>query len=172
MRTFDFDGTPCPVDVPALEIGDSAPDFALLDSAFSEVTLAAFHGARKVLLTVPGVDVKGPAEAARTLASLTTGTDVALLIVSRDTPLALARFAAENHLGQATMLSGFRAERFGPAYGVEVTDGRYTTLYASALFVVDENDTIVHHQFIATLNTQPDVAALAASLGLDLTEAS
>ena len=171
MRTFDFAGTACPVDMPALEVGDSAPDFTLLDADFAEVTLARYHEQRKIVLTVPGVDLAGPADAARSIAALTGAADIDWLLVSRDTPMALQRFADQNTLPAAAMLSGFRNERFGQAYGAEITEGRYTALYATVLFAIDENDTIVHSQFVASLNSQPDLAALAVSLGLEITEA-
>ncbi|MEO1036094.1 MAG: redoxin family protein [Pseudomonadota bacterium] len=172
MRTFDYDGIACPVDLTPPEVGDNAPDFTLLDVDFNDYTLARCHGQRKVLLTVPSVDEAAPADAVLGVSALVDDPDVALLVISRDTPVTLRRFLADRELMNVTALSAFRSENFGASYGAMITDGRYAALFATCVFVIDENDTLVHEQFVEKLSQAPDYAALAASLGLERAEAS
>ena len=172
MRTFELSGIACPVDAEALEIGDPAPDFTLVDADFKERSLDAFRDRRKLILTLPSVELDGVAELVTTLSNLIDGADVELLLVSRDLPFTQRRFVRAHELGTVQTLSGYRSDGFGRAYGVEITDGRYVPLYATLVLVVDENDTVVHQQFATAELATIDTAAVAASLGFDHSEDS
>ena len=167
MRTFELFGTACPVDAEALEIGDPAPDFVLVDADFKEQSLDAFRDRRKLILTLPSVELDGAAELVTTLSRLIDGAGAELLLVSRDLPFTQSRFVRDHALATVRTLSGFRSDGFGRAYGVAITDGRYVPLYATLVLVVDENDTVVHQQFATAGVATIDTAAVAASLGLD-----
>ncbi|MEM1263744.1 MAG: redoxin family protein [Pseudomonadota bacterium] len=169
MRSAIVDGDSAPVDLPLLEVGDNAPDFALLDSQFGERSLAASHGKRRVLITAPSVDVDGIAATTQAISDLLDAADIEFLVVSRDLPFTLRRFAAAVASTNCQALSAFRDDTFGRDYGVAITDGRHSGLLAESLFVIDENETLTHVQFA---DPSLDLNALGASLGLNRREDS
>ncbi|MEM8984631.1 MAG: redoxin family protein [Pseudomonadota bacterium] len=169
MRTANIDGAIAPVDLPLLEVGDNAPDFALLNTEFGERSLADSHGKRRVLMTVPGVDVDGVSATAVEIGALLGDTEIVFLIASRDSPFTLRRFDQTVDLAQCEALSAFRNDEFGRDYGVAITDGRHSGLLAESVFVIDENETLTHVQFA---ETSLDLDALGTSLGLKRREDS
>jgi|GEM_PF-6490942 len=87
-------GNPVTLIGPKLEIGQTAPDFSLIDNDMKPITRAQFKGKILVLLSVPSLDTpvcdlevrKFNKEAAN------LGEDVTVLVVSMDLPFAQKRW--------------------------------------------------------------------------------
>lgn len=156
-------GNPMTLLGPALKVGDSAPDFTLLDGALKPVTLKGFAGKVKLLSVVPSLDTpicelqtkRFHAEAAKLPAN------VEVLTVSMDLPFAQSRFCTTHGIEKIRVLSDFHDANFGLAYGLLIKEVR---LLARAIFVVDAADRIKYLQVVPEVGEHPDYdAALAAA---------
>lgn len=150
-------------------VGSRAPDIGLVNTRLQDVSLAAWTGKRKILNVVTSIDL---APCARSVAGFERhGADIgelALLTISCDLPFAHARFADQNGLTRVTGLSSIRHTGFGDYYGVQITEGPLAGLFACAVVVIDENDTVVHTEQIEDVGTEPDYVAAFRALGIDI----
>jgi thiol peroxidase len=92
--------------------------------------------------------------------------DVAMLCVSYDLPFAFRRFLEEHGLKNVIGLSAIRHAGFGENYGVQIVDGPLAGMFARAVVVLDENNTVVHQEHIDNIVTEPNYAAALRSLGV------
>ncbi len=148
---------------PALQAGDRAPDFTVLDGAWKPVTLADFAGKKKLISAVPSLDTpicelqtKRFHEEAGKLPP-----DVAVLTVSMDLPFAQSRFCTTHGIESLHVLSDYRDASFGLAWGILIRDVR---LLARAVFVVDEQDVIRHLEIVPEVSEHPDYEAAFAAI--------
>lgn len=149
-------------------VGSLAPDFSLVNAELQDVTLANFMGKRKLLNIFVSIDRpvcgKSCIEFDRVAGD---HDDVAMLMVSYDLPFAHSRFAEENKLGSVIGLSAIRHAGFGENYGVQVVDGPLAGMFARAIVVLDENNTVVYHEHIEDITNEPDYAAALKALGIN-----
>ena len=67
-------------------------------------------------------------------------------------------------------LSAIRHAGFGENYGVQILEGPLEGMFAPAVVVLDENNTIVHHEQIEDIKTEPDYRAAFRALGIKIDE--
>jgi thiol peroxidase len=148
-------------------IGSRAPDVSLVNTKLQNVSLANWLGIRKIMNIVLSIDTdvcaRSVVEFDRRAESLT---DVAVFSVSYDLPFAYRRFAEMNGLKNIIGLSAIRHEGFGENYGVQITDGPLAGMFARAVVVLDENNTVVHQQHLEDLNSEPNYDAAFRALGI------
>jgi thiol peroxidase len=96
--------------------------------------------------------------------------DVAALMISYDLPFAHARFAERNELKNVIGLSAIRHAGFGENYGVQIVDGPLAGMFSRAIVVLDENNTVVHHEHIEDITKEPDYDAALRALGIEPSE--
>lgn len=150
-------------------IGSNAPDIQLVNADLNNVSLANFSGKRKILNVVVSVDLDLCAESVVEFSRLAAKhEDIAVLTVSYDLPFAHQRLAKNHSVENVEGLSAIRHAGFGENYGVLITEGPLAGMYANAVFVLDENDTIVHNELIEDVTKHPDYAAAFRSLGVDV----
>ena len=152
-------------DLPA--VGSRAPDVSLVNTRLQNVSLANWTGKRKIMNIVVSVDTdvcaRSVIEFDRLAAELT---DVAMLCVSYDLPFAFRRFLEQHKLKNVVGLSAIRHAGFGENYGVQIIDGPLAGMFARAVVVLDENNTVVHQQHIDDISTEPNYAAALRALGV------
>lgn len=157
-----FKGSPITLLGPELKVGDKAPDFRLNKSLVDEVTLSDFAGKVKLISVVPSIDTgvcdaqtrRFNEEAAK------LGDNVVVLTVSVDLPFAQARWCGAAGVDKVVMLSDYKDNNFGEAYGVLIKEFR---LDYRAIFVVDTDDTIRYVEYLHEMTEHPDYdAAIAA----------
>ncbi len=149
--------------LPAL--GSEAPDFSLVRSDLSELTLSELKGKKVILDISPSLDTSICATAARKFNQLAAGRDdVIVLAITRDLPFAHGRFCTTEGIENVVTLSGFRNAEFGRAYGVELTDGLFKGLYARTIVVVDETGRVVYTELVPEIATEPDYDSALAAL--------
>lgn len=139
-----------------LEAGEAAPDFTLdhFDgSSMRFLSLADLANAVLVLNVVNSVDTPVCDVQARRADSLFPGATV--LTVSMDLPFALARWTAAAGVSHPAV-SSHRTEDFGRAYGVLIKEWRELQ---RSLFVIDREGRIVHADYVADQDDQPDYDA-------------
>ena len=158
--TYRTDG-----DLPA--IGSRAPDVSLVNTKLQNVTLANWLGRRKIMNIIVSIDTevcaKSVIEFDRRCRNLT---DVEIISVSYDLPFAYRRFQEQHDLQKIIGLSAIRHQGFGENYGVLIGDGPLAGMFARAVVVLDENNTVVHQEFIDDIATEPNYDAALRSLGI------
>ena len=171
MSHIIYDGTEYRTHGTLPTIGSRAPDVSLVNTSLQDVSLANFMGKRKVFNIFPSIDTPVCAKSVIVFNRLADGIDdVALLMVSYDLPFAHARFHKQHDLRNVVGLSAIRHAGFGENYGVQIVDGPLAGMFARAVVVMDENNTVVHHEHIEDIATEPNYGAALKALGLDSDE--
>lgn len=140
--------------------GSKAPDFSLVRSDFSNLTLSQLRG-KKVLLNIfPSLDTSVCAASVRKFNQIASERpNAVVLAVSKDLPFAHSRFCSTEGINNVITLSGFSDTEFGRAYGVEMTDGNLKGLYARSVVITDENGNVVYNQLVPEIGLEPDYDA-------------
>ena len=149
-----------------LKVGDTAPDFEVLDNDLSPVRLSSFRGKACVVSSVPSLDTpvcdmqtRRFNEEAGKLDS-----DVMILTISMDLPFAQKRWCGAAGVDKVITLSDHRSAEFGTAFGVLIKELR---LLARAVFVVDSEGVVRYIQLVQEVTDEPDYeAVLEAVKGL------
>jgi thiol peroxidase len=133
------------------------------------VTLANFMGKRKVFNIFVSIDRSICAKSVVEFDRYAAGhDDVAMLAVSYDLPFAHKRFQEEHDLRHIEGLSAIRHAGFGENYGVQIVDGPLAGMFARAVIVLDENNTVVHREQIEDITNEPDYGAALRALGISV----
>ena len=152
-------------------IGSHAPDISLVNASLQNVSFASFMGVRKVLNIFISVDTSVCAKSVIEFDRLAgEADDVAMLMVSYDLPFAHKRFKDEHGLEHAIGLSAIRHDGFGENYGVRIIEGPYAGMFARAVVVLDENNTVVHREQTEDISKEPDYRAAFRALGIEIDE--
>ena len=165
MATITLRGTEIQTsgDLPAP--GTPAPDFSLVASDLSELTLASFAGQNVILNIYPSIDTPTCAQSTRVFNEQAASMDnTAVVCVSADLPFAQSRFCGAEGLENVSTGSTFRSG-FALDYGVQMTDGPLQGLTARAVVVINSAGHVVHSELVPEIAQEPDYEAAKASLG-------
>lgn len=149
-----------------VKVGDKAPDFTVLANDLSPVSLKDSAGSVRIISVVPSLDTGVCDQQTRRFNEEATKLpDVKVLTISVDLPFAQKRWCGAAGIERVQTLSDHRDLSFGTAYGVAIKELR---LLARAVFVVDQNDTVVYAQYVPEATEHPDYEApvLAAQKAL------
>ena len=150
-------------------VGSRAPDVSLVDTRLHNVSLANWSGLRKIMNIFVSIDTEVCATSVIKFNRYAAGhDDVAMLMVSYDLPFALRRFFREQELDNVEGLSAIRHQGFGENYGVQIASGPLEGMFARAVVVLDENNTVVHQEHIEDILTEPDYRAALQALGISI----
>ncbi len=152
-------------------IGSHAPDVSLVNTKLQDVSLANWTGMRKVMNIFVSIDTEVCARSVIEFNRHAEGTDdVAMLMISYDLPFAHKRFFEQHKLQNVFGLSAIRHAGFGENYGVRIVDGPLAGMFARAVVVMDENNTVVHREHIEDITTEPDYERVLRALGISADE--
>jgi len=148
-------GNPLTLIGPELKVGDTAPDFKVVDSGLKEFTLNSFAGKIKLFSTTPSLDTPVCDAQVRRFNEEASkfSDDVVIVNVSMDLPFAISRFCQSKHIDKVITLSDHRDASFGTAYGVLIKELR---LLARAIFIVDSNNKIRYVEILNEVTNHPD----------------
>lgn len=150
-------------------VGSRAPDVSLVNTRLQNVSLANWTGMRKIINIFVSIDTAVCAKSVIEFDRYADGIDnLAMLMVSYDLPFAHRRFQDQHKLKNVIGLSAIRHAGFGENYGVLIMDGPLAGMFARAVVVLDENNTVVHQEHIDDIATEPDYAAAFRSLGISV----
>lgn len=139
---------------PDIRPGDKAPDFRVVKSDLSPVTLADSAGKVRLISVIPSIDT--PICHAQTRRfheeAANLPENVVLLTISMDLPFALRRWRAAEGVDRIQLLSDYQDRSFGRNYGVLIDELK---LLARAIFVVDANDTVVYREIVPEVGEHP-----------------
>lgn len=156
METVFFKGSPVHIEGMLPKAGTDAPDFTLVAKDLTEIKLKDFKGKRVVLNIFPSLDTDVCAASVRRFNKDASGlANTVVLCVSKDLPFAAARFCVVNGIDNVYTASGFRSD-FGKTYGVELTDGPLSGLYARSLVVIGEDGKVLGSSLCKEITEEPD----------------
>jgi len=160
MATINFKGNPVQTYGDFPKKGAYAPDFKMIKSDLSEVSLADLKGKKVIFNIFPSVDTAVCALQLKTFSQKAANLDdVVLLFASMDLPFALNRFCAAEGIKNAMTVSDFRFHSLADKYGVKMTDGPLSGLYARATLVLDENHKVVYSELVSDIVNEPNYEA-------------
>ena len=152
-------------------IGSNAPDIMLVDTELRNVSLVNWNGKRKIMNIFVSIDRPICSKSIIEFDRLVAGReDVVALMVSYDLPFAHARLQEQHHLENVVGLSAIRHAGFGENYGVQIMDGPLAGMFARAVVVIDENNTVVHTEQVEDISIEPDYVAAFRALGIDVSD--
>ena len=157
-------GTPIEVSGSFPKVGDTAPDFKLVSSDLSDVSLADFAGKKKLLSIVPSLDTGVFANSTKVFNDAALNGAV-LMVISADLPFAQGRFCTAEGTKNSVTLSTMRGgAEFKRNYGVDITSGPLAGVTARAVVVLDENNKVLHAELVPEIKQEPNYEAALAAL--------
>lgn len=165
MATVTLKGNPIHISGELPATGSAAPDFRLVKTDLSELSLSELKG-KKVLLNIfPSLDTGVCAASVRKFNEKAAGLDnTVVLAISKDLPFAMGRFCSTEGIENVISLSVFRDKDFGASYGVDITDGPLAGLLARSVVVIDESGTVAYTELVPEIVQEPDYDKALAAL--------
>lgn len=146
-----------------ISVGDSAPNFKVVDDNFIPVTLEDYKGQAVLISVVPSLDTG--------ICSLQTKhfnekvasqfPSVVMLTISADLPFAQKRFCKAENIDKITTLSDSVWRDFGQKYGLIIKD---MGLLTRTVFILDESHNVIYKQLVSSLSTEPEYNSVIEKL--------
>jgi thiol peroxidase len=165
MATITLKGNPIETvgELPA--IGTMAPEAALTQADLNDILLADLKGSRLVLNVFPSIDTRVCAASVRAFNQQAAQLDnTKVLCISADLPFAQARFCGAEGIENLMMLSTFRHDVFGSAFGLTIKTGPLAGLLSRAIIVIDETGQIIYNEQVPEIAQEPNYSAALASI--------
>jgi len=158
-------GNPLTLVGPELKVGDKAPDFSAVNNGLQPVALADTGKAVRIFSVVPSLDTPVcDAQTKRFNEEAAQLPGVEIFTISMDLPFAQKRWCGNFGIDKIKMLSDHKSGSFGEHYGTLIKDLR---IESRAIFVLDQNDTIQHVEYVKEVADHPNYdTALAAARSL------
>ena len=145
-------------------VGSAAPDFKVVGTDLSTVSLSDFAGKKVVINAFPSVDTGVCALQLKAFNEKVAEKDVILLFVSQDLPFAFSRFCGAEGVENAITTSDFRSHSFADAYGLKLVDGPLEGLLTRAVIVLDEAHKVTYTELVSEITHEPNYDAAMAAL--------
>lgn len=157
MTQITLKGNPVETSGNLPKIGDTAPNFKLVKTDLSEVTLEDFKG-KKILLNIfPSLDTEVCAlSVAKFNKEVENYNNTVVLCISADLPFAHNRFCSTNGYKNVINLSTFRDSDFGNKYGTTILTGPLAGLQSRAVVVIDVDGKIIYKEQVPEITQEPD----------------
>ena len=166
MATVKLDGLEVNTSGELPKIGSLAPDFTLVKSDLTEISLSDFKGNRLLLNIFPSIDTPVCAAAVRFFnAKANTLDNTTVLCISDDLPFAQKRFCGAEGLADVISASEMRNRDFGDKYGVRITDGPLAGVLSRAIVILDATGKVIYTEQVPEITQEPNYDAALASLG-------
>lgn len=154
MANVTFKGNPITLIGNEVKVGEQAPDFTVLATDLSEVTLADSNGKVRLISVIPSIDTGVCEQQTRKFnEEASKVNNVEVITISADLPFAQKRWCAGEGLENVKIYSDHRNMSFGDAYGVHMKELR---LLARAVFVVDSEGKITYTEYVSEGTNHPD----------------
>lgn len=156
-----FQGNPVTLEGNIVKVGDAAPDFVVIDNGLKPVFAKDLKG-KRVYVSVPSIDTavcdmevrKFNQEAAKLQG-------VKIYTISMDLPFAQARWCGNAGIESVQTLSDYKDRSFGKEFGTYIKE---LGLLTRAVFVVDENDKVIHVEYCEEVTAEPNYEAVLNAL--------
>ncbi len=146
-----------------VHVGESAPDFFVIDNDIIPKTLNDFAGMIKLISAVPSLDTRICDLQTKKFDQLAArfSKDVVVLTISMDLPFAQKRWCMETGVNRVVTLSDHRDASFGLNYGILIKELR---LLNRAIFIIDKNNTIRYIEIVKENHEHPDYKSAIEAL--------
>ncbi|MEZ5351149.1 MAG: thiol peroxidase [Bryobacteraceae bacterium] len=163
-RTTSLKGNALELEGPELKAGDTAPEFHSVDTGLQPFTLESTGGGVRIFSVVPSLDTPVCDAQTRRFNEEAAKLDgVSIYTFSMDLPFAQKRWCGAFGIDKVKMVSDHKDASFGSAYGTLIKNLR---ILSRAIFVVDNDNKIVHAEYVGEVGDHPNYeAALAAAKG-------
>ena len=143
-----------------VKVGDSAPDFNLVDSDLNDVNLSNYEGKNKILSIVPSLDTPVCQKSTQIFNDKVSKLDnTVMLIVSSDLPFAMKRFCMSESLENVIPVSMMRSRNFAKDYGVLIIDGPLEGITTRAVVTISKENKILHAELVSEIANEPNYQA-------------
>ena len=141
-------------------------NFNLANQKRENVSLENFAGKRKILNIFPSIDTPTCALSVKRFNDEAAKlNNTVVLCISADLPFAQKRFCGAEGVENIETLSAFRdIAGFANAFGVAINDSSLQGLTSRAVIVVDENNPVMHSEFVSEITEEPDYDSALNSL--------
>jgi len=137
--------------------GSMAPEFTLVKSDLSELSLSELRGKKVVLNIFPSLGTGVCAASVRKFNEMAAGMEnTVVLAISKDLPFAAKDFCSANGIENVITLSTFRHSDFGKNYGVDILDGLFAGLLARSIVVIDQSGKVIYTEQVPEIAQEPD----------------
>ena len=148
-----FNGDPITLVENQVKVGDTAPDFLVVDNTLKDLTLADTNG-KRIFVTVPSLDTSVcDMEVRKFNEEASKLEDVTVYVVSMDLPFAQVRWCGNAGVDRVKTVSDYKQKSFGKNYGALIEEFCFLT---RAIFVVDENNKITYVEYCKDVINEPD----------------
>lgn len=168
-NTITVHGTPATLLGRPLKVGDSVPDFRVVDMDFNSIHFSSFRGKVCIISAVPSLDTSVCAAQTQRFnrESKTLPEDIQIMVISNDLPFAQKRFCDVKSIREIPVFSDSVWGEFGASFGVFIKD---MGLLARATFVVDRDGIITYKEIVPELSHEINYDAAMAAAREALTE--
>jgi thioredoxin-dependent peroxiredoxin len=165
MAQVMFKGSPVHTAGSLPQTGVSAPDFKIVKTDLSTLSLSDLKGKKAILNIFPSLDTPVCAASVRKFnVEAARLNNTVVLCISRDLPFAQKRFCAAEGIENVIVGSEYRDSSFSDAYGVRIVAGPLEGLFSRAIVVVDEKGKVVYTEQVPEISEEPNYEkALAAA---------
>ncbi len=145
--------------------GVKAPDFKLVKSDLSSLSLGDLKGKKVVLNIFPSLDTGVCAASVRQFNAAASKLDNTVVVcVSKDLPFAHSRFCVAEGLQNVVSASDFKDGSFGKDYGVTIADSPLAGLLSRAVVVLDEEGIVKYTEQVPEIAQEPDYESALKAL--------
>ena len=136
-----------------VKVGDTAPDFLVVDNTLKDLILADTNG-KRIFVTVPSLDTSVcDMEVRRFNEEASKLDDVTVYVISMDLPFAQVRWCGNAGVDRVKTVSDYKQKSFGKNYGALIEEFCFLT---RAIFVVDENNKITYVEYCKDVINEPN----------------
>jgi thioredoxin-dependent peroxiredoxin len=165
MAKITFKGNPINTASSLPGIGSDAPDFTVIKSDLSPISLSQLRGKKVVLNIFPSLDTSVCATSVRRFNKEATKLEnTVVLCISRDLPFAQKRFCVSEGINNAITGSEYQNWGFSNAYGICIIDGPLAGLHSRAVVVVNEQGKIIYTEQVPEITQEPEYEKAIAAL--------
>ena len=151
-----FQGNPLTLEGTQVKVGDTAPDFTVVNNDLNPLKLSDTKG-KRVFLTVPSLDTPVcDTEVRRFNQEAAKVGDVTIYTISMDLPFAQARWCGNAGIKNVITASDYKDREFSKNYGLYIKE---LGLVSRAVIVVDENNKVVYTEYLSEITNEPNYEA-------------
>lgn len=156
-----FQGNQVTLEGNTVKVGDTAPNFVAADNGLNEVNGKDLKG-KRVYVSVPSIDTPVcDTEVRRFNQEAAKLENVKIYTISMDLPFAQARWCGNAGIESVQTLSDYKDRSFGKEFGTYIKE---LGLLTRAVFVIDENDKVIHVEYCEEVTAEPNYEAVLNAL--------
>ncbi|MGL5955193.1 MAG: thiol peroxidase [Brevinema sp.] len=156
MLNITFHGNPLTVSGNQLSVGDTAPDFTVVNGELAPISLSNLKGV-KIISAVPSLDTSVCAVQTKKFNKQVDALkEITLMTISLDLPFAQARWCGSEGLENSLTVSDYQERDFAKKYGLLIDQLK---LLSRTVLVLDQNNVIRYVEYVSEVTQEPNYEA-------------